>query len=109
MNGWQRVGVIVSVLWILIAGFHAQNASVEFRTNLAVASMMSCEATYKTGLSNQCDSRLTQGMEGAYSDAWAAGAIVGLGPVPFAWASAYLILFLVRWVRYGFNQNVRVK
>ncbi len=107
MNGWQRVGVIVSVLWILIAGFHAYDASVEFRTNLAVASMMSCEEVH--GASTECDSRLTQGMEGAYSDAWAAGAIVGLGPVPFAWASAYLSLFLVRWVRYGFNQNVRVK
>jgi hypothetical protein len=109
MNGWQRVGVIVSVLWILIAGFHAYDASVEFRTNLAVTSMMSCEATYKTGLSNQCDSRLTQGMEGAYSDAWAASVIIGLTLVPFAWASAYLSLFLVRWVRYGFNQTARVK
>jgi hypothetical protein len=30
-------------------------------------------------------------------------AIVGVVPVPFAWGFVYLVLFLVRWVKRGFN------
>jgi hypothetical protein len=99
-NGWKRIGVVVPVSWVLVAGLYTASNTLDSRIKWAAYLTTSCEES--RGASAECDSRSTDSLKGVTSEAWTMGAIVAFTPVPFAWGFTYLILFLVRWIRRGF-------
>lgn len=104
LNGWQRIGVIASIVWMIFAVInHLSNH------DKLVSAIYSSEA-------NACTvENMTLCMEDAYkqrsenwlySDADKFDMAVGVFfPLLLAWASAYLSIFLARWVRSGFSKN----
>lgn len=109
INGWKRIGVFVSVVWILVAWVHTFNSDNDIASKAISSNQVACDGNLagKTGdawkkgfdeCNKQADEALKQAMVGAREDA----AIVALVPVPLGWGFAYLVLFLVRWVRRGF-------
>ncbi len=96
LNGWKRIGVIASVIWILGAGAYTY---VSESTSEVIASI-------------QCETKPGFGDEAAFlrcvknaHDSLGVAEVVALAafvPVPLGWGFVYLVLFLVRWVKRGF-------
>ena len=54
----------------------------------------------------KCDALGTEYLAGTTYEPWIEAAVVAFVPVPLGWGFAYLVLFLVRWVKRGFARRV---
>jgi len=110
LNGWKRMGILVSVVWILVAGVAIYKAQIELSSRRIVAAHVACDshlkgdASFDAGFA-ECNKLADDSLALALTNARLDGAVVAFVPVPLGWGFAYLVLFLVRWVKRGFMQR----
>ena len=109
LNGWKRIGIIASVLWILGAGSHTYDSEIDRFSGIIASTHVQCDSNLagKTGDAwatgfNECDKEADDSLALVLSEARLDAALVALVPVPMGWGFTYLVLFLARWVRRGF-------
>lgn len=109
LNGWKRIGIIASVVWILGAGVRTYDSE----SNSAIEGSASTHVTCDSNLAGESGDAWTKGFDECnkradgllaeeIANARFDAAIVAFVPVPLGWGLVYLILFLVRWVKRGF-------
>jgi hypothetical protein len=117
LHGWQRIGIVLSALWIIgIIAYLLYQRSAE-TDRLADAAYQLCDAWSAQALREN----LSQGHPYNQPDCWAAwrNTEEGLRPMPqeewrgylllaaipmiLAWIGAYLMASVVRWIRSGFS------
>jgi len=109
LNGWKRIGIIASIVWILGAGVHTYDSEIDSASAYITPIHVACDSylaeqtgdTRKNWLS-ECDKEANDYLKVAYRNAWFAAALFAFIPVPLGWGFTYLVLFLVRWVKRGF-------
>ena len=104
LNGWKRLGIIASVIWILCAGVYTFKVVDDALVTTASGFTLRCEEAPDGSLqgSAKCDELSTDYLAGTIYEPWIAAAVVAFVPVPLGWGLTYLVLFLVRWVKRGF-------
>ena len=102
LNGWKRIGIVASVIWILAAGARTEGVESDAVVQAASALTISCEQAQNMRWSAECDARSTDYLAENLKYAWIDAAIVAFVPVPLGWGLAYLVLFLVRWIKLRF-------
>jgi hypothetical protein len=105
INGWKRIGIIASVVWMIGAGLYTHGALQKSDSKVAVAAALDCMSYIPNGITSlaECDKRREAYNAETYSGEWIGAAVVAFVPVPFGWGFTYLILFLVGWVKRGFS------
>ena len=110
LNGWQRIGIIASVVWILGGGMGTYFSELDSASRFIASDHVSCDASLwgETGDARdkgykECNQQAGDAFAVALSNARLEAALVALIPVPLGWGVAYLSLSLVRWVRRGFK------
>lgn len=114
INGWKRIGIIASVIWILWSYNHgvdtetqrfaAQNVEIEMTCLKAHEqagetfdqAFPTCDAVGRTNGGLQ---RAMDNYRSAEKEAAGYAAVTTL----FAWLVVYLAVFLARWVKRGFT------
>lgn len=112
LNGWKRIGIIVSIVWILWCGIETYSSQIDTRSDLIAVIHASCDNglmgktgdDWKVGF-QKCDKEEDDSLALARKNALLMGAIFAFVPVPFGWGFIYLLLFLLRWVKHGFAQQ----
>ena len=102
LNGWKRIGIIVSVVWILCADIYTYNAVENSVVENASAQTINCEKANGWIGSAECDKRSTDYLAAYKHDALMTSASAAFVPVPLVWGFVYLVLFFVAWVKRGF-------
>lgn len=123
LTGWKRIGIIASVVWILGAGLYTYVTEMDKLSQFSGFSLNQCDELVRSDIDRcgkdgqidkQCeelawkrwrkcnDEALDYIPKVAAPNARLVGAIVAFVPVPLGWGFAYLVLFLVRWVKRGF-------
>ena len=96
LNGWQRIGVVLSVVWMIVGGSwgwqHANDkADAEFKvciTQIQTASdVQACRAK----------------RAGALVPNWFGAAVVALAPITVVWLFFYGLIFVARRIRRAFR------
>jgi len=113
MNGWKRIGIIVSVVWFLGGGFYAYDSEIHRAENFVAFTHGLCDNNLKVykdlnerdAAFEQCNKGAEDVLTEAISSAPFDGALVGIVPIILGWPIVYLLLFLVRWVKRGFVQE----
>jgi hypothetical protein len=107
LNGWQRLGVIASVVWLpvgLLGGnawwIHA-NGSPSVR--LLQFCLETSEATRTTWAA--CHRQFNTSYPAAIAGHWWAGLVCAIVPILLAWGFAWVCVRLFRWVRAGFARQ----
>jgi hypothetical protein len=111
LNGWTRLGIVVSIAWVLSAGWYTLARSTNAAISLGSRTTLDCEGFYSPNgphYSAACDKAGSDAMNIAIAEGRLDAAMIGLIPVPFGWGLAYLVLFLVRWVKRGFLQPPQI-
>jgi hypothetical protein len=108
LNGWKRIGIIASVVWILGAGVCTLKIIDDTRIATASGFTLDCEKAPDGSLraSAECDKLSTEYLAGTNYEPWVEAAVTAFVPVPLGWGFTYLALFLVRWVKRGFIRSV---
>jgi hypothetical protein len=107
LNGWQRIGVIVSIAWSIGAAIHE---------DLAISNREDTQFSAAFGpVYNQCRDNGYDGSDCAREAAHVASkvppesrwniAVQALAPIPFGWLLVYLTTGVVRWVKRGFSDG----
>ncbi|WP_443749691.1 hypothetical protein [Asticcacaulis solisilvae] len=106
LNGWQRIGVIASVIWIVAAGVGERIREQKYFEDLEYASVSVCEQKWQYEPMPSPDPCIEDGVNTYFNNLKAAGwsgpLIAAFLPVAVGWGLTYLILALARWVRRGF-------
>jgi hypothetical protein len=109
LSGWQRIGIILSCVWVLGAGFYQRNADIRAADEFSHLSFNIC--TEREHIRQQRDPNYSGNcVEDAVTDyqiwlegSWGNVAFAAFVPIPVAWMLAYLVLAIARWVSAGFG------
>jgi hypothetical protein len=117
LNGWQRIGVVLSVLWAISGAFWGYNIGYHEGGD-AKQEHEECRATVNARLAGtarvtmndwakdigRCDSVFRKQNEDATQTGSLYAALLALLPIPFAWIAVYKSIALLRWIREGFQK-----
>jgi hypothetical protein len=114
LNGWQRVGIVLSVVWVIGAAIHEKD---ELNRQYEAAYDAAWRPVYdQCSEAQKRDPQTARGMDclrEAQRIAWATTpkvsgwsmALAALVPIPIAWLLVYALIALVRWIRRGFSPS----
>jgi hypothetical protein len=97
LSGWQRIGVVASVIWALVGPVYVMNKDIEYASKQASVSMHRCYEAAKENCLEQFDKKYTEsrrtprGLVG-----WT---ILAFIPTVAAWSIAWGLVALLRWIR----------
>jgi hypothetical protein len=102
LNEWQRIGIVLSVVWF-VAGYNCGRDEI-FNKLVRIANLGHQACLSGTTDPAVCYAEFVKD----YPDErdalyWENGLIMGLVPIPFAWLVVYAFIGLWRWIRRGFN------
>jgi len=100
---WQRLGIVLSVLWFLGAGLHTLNVEDNNAQAGAALSAELCRDRQARGrdLSENCSKAFSDFMRVVGSDPIIKAGIVAITPIPIAWLLAFVAVWTTRWVWRG--------
>ena len=88
LNGWQRIGIALSILWAVVAGIHTRNDDVDRAENFVKFAYKVCSdgkmVAHDTDLSS-CEKEKAVQRETWMKDSDKNVAFAALAPIPFGW------------------------
>jgi hypothetical protein len=99
LTGWQRIGILLSIIWIFIGGTlgwkHAYDkVDADFKLCVAAvktaADLEACRNTHNTALKRPKA---------------VSASVVAFGPLIVVWLICYGFVLLFRWIRRGFRAS----
>jgi hypothetical protein len=109
LRGWERVLIVLWVLWGLGAGIFTYNVGMKYRLSTARHDCWKAhyEAPPSFNLEECINKNIAHHRPRLLIAALAMSVVAALfAPVPLlGWALVNLILFLVRWVKQGFSST----
>jgi hypothetical protein len=104
LNGWQRIGIVASVVWAIGAAFMVRSEQSDRAIELYSSRHYLCSSEAAPERAQQCrDGVLLEEVMDMTAN-WPDVAFVAFAPVAAAWLMAWLSLRVFRWIRAGFNQ-----
>ena len=115
LNGWQRVGIILSILWIPVGGVWALkafgppenipeppffNLCLEQEAKQPTPNAARCNDAAQKWYASLFKLRNLQHANAERLALWYA-----FLPIPIAWLLVYCVSWMVRWVRRGFQPS----
>jgi hypothetical protein len=106
LNGWQRVGIVLSVLWALgvwvymdaIGEQAAQKAMTDWNNVCTERKLTQNELDLKS-----CIDTAVKLAEYKRADWSGVPLITALVPIPVVWLLVYIVVWTMRWIRRGFQ------
>ena len=100
LNGWKRLGVVASVLWVPIGFFWGNSIGIH-EGDPAVASLKSCMERGEDW--KLCESLFSNEYTVETQYHWLYGVVLMVLPIIFAWLFAWVVIKVFRWVQIGFE------
>jgi hypothetical protein len=103
LNGWQRIGFVLSVLWILTTGpvHYWEKSGVELDSRDTRNSI--CESYQKTQENRkECIETSEYLAKERINQIQGQSLFISFGFIPFFWLITYFMVFIAKWIRNGF-------
>jgi len=108
LKGWQRIGIVLSVLWAVGAWLYIEAAGSKAADEAFKSSHALCtrEKMARNDFDPKaCFDEAKDREDSTFSD-WSVRAwLVALAPIPIAWLLIYIVVWTVRWIRRGFQPS----
>ena len=106
MNGWKRIGIILSVLWITGGGIWTRGVVMREMGSSAKAQLHTCTTLHPND-TDPCFAKFDADWGRDVTDAGinTYNAIFTFVPLLLAWVLFYVVAGLTRWVIAGFGQG----
>jgi hypothetical protein len=108
LNGWQRIGIVASVIWAIGAPIYLDDGAVKHAHELFAQSYEHCR-DIPTNDPERCFQQASRLYDTVprYSlttpEQRVNFALAAFVPIVLAWLIAYALIYLVRWIRAGFK------
>jgi hypothetical protein len=101
LNGWQRIGIVLSIVWAIAAWFYARHVDLDLHSNVLNLEYHRCADLPSEKERADCIERARHDFESSFQADWLYVSAVALLPIPIAWLIAYGLVALVRWISRG--------
>ena len=104
LNAWQRLGIVVSLLWVVCGGLWQRTSDVDRALNYMGFVYRTCTeaAALKNNYDfNPCMDKATDDFKLFLEGSWGNVAFMALAPIALGWLTAFAILWVARWVLAG--------
>jgi hypothetical protein len=114
LNGWQRIGVLLSILWFIVGGLWINSTVIEDLGAPVVAKHLRCldarsvqpDGTVPKDTDwGPCQAAFNREYPPAIADHWYWAIAFTLIPIPTVWLLVYGLLALMRWIMAGFASS----
>lgn len=108
LNGWQRIGIVLSVIWFICGGLWGNSMGIHEGDWVSRQYQFCLEHDAEPHMPStaQCQARFDKDWPDAIKYHWWEGLIVATVPIPLGWLLAYGIIALSRWIwRGGFRME----
>jgi hypothetical protein len=114
LNGWQRIGIVLSVLWAIVGFFGGNSIAIDALGSGVSASYARCleQRSVQTDGSvpkdtdwKPCQVAFERDWGPAVKDHWSYAAASAFIPILIAWLVVYFFVALGRWIAAGFKQQ----
>jgi|SRR5258708_9983545 hypothetical protein len=102
LNGWQRIGIVVSIVWLIGGGLWGNSVGLSQGDHVSQA-LAQCLAAFTDWA--PCSARFEKDWPEAVKYHWHYAAAFALIPIPLGWLVCWGLLNLVRWIRAGFKRS----
>ena len=99
LNGGQRIWLAISIVWVLAGGYWGYelgNRWNESAREEASSRLYQCLKDEDLGPNSEICEQREREVDRIRAYQWPAAVLVGLGPIPIAWAAAYFATAVVR-------------
>lgn len=101
LNGWQRIGMVVSVLWALGAAIYERNQQVNSAMELYQFQYRICLENHE----KNCGETVSMQAAMDATANWIDIVFYALGPIIAGWFIAFITIRTFRWISDGFSKN----
>lgn len=104
LNRWQRIGVVLSVVWALGAAYYERNSQVGRGQKWMEISSQNCQdsnALAKDIPKKDCSKEWEKDFQIFMAPKWEGIAFISLAPIPIGWGMAFLLIRIYRWIKAG--------
>src|ERR1022692_1713992 len=112
LGGWQRVGIVLSVVWVFGGTISYHVYEVAALDSRSMSSFKLCYEAKTQGANYDgaaalkiCGQRSDETRAIDFKAIWADDLVVALVPMPLGWLFAYIGVLVFRWVKRGFAHN----
>jgi len=108
LNGWVRIGIVLSVLWVLGAGIYTNKQVTEIAVDSSSLVYRLCTSSppsdaEQTGFFKYCELKRDEIYQDAVHYRMRDVAIFSLGPLPIFWLIGFICVMTYRWIKKGFK------
>ena len=104
LNGWQRGGIVFSIIWATGAAAWQCSADINRAESMSVWAYHLCrEAQEVRAQADACMSQSESAYQGGLVGSWRDAAVLSLLPIPISWTALFLIAGIIRWIKAGFT------
>ncbi len=100
LNRWQRIGVVISILWILGSAIYVRNAQVDVATSSAQYIQKMC-LEMEGAQSEDCSKEFHKNYVDFLRPNWSDIALTAFAPVVLGWLLVLIIIRVFRWIKAG--------
>jgi len=105
LNGWQRIGVVVSIFWGIGAAIYERKSQVDSAQELYIAETNRCLPAWTNDCLAIANKNYLELL--AFNSSGVSNILfVSLGSILVSWFTAYLAIKVFFWVKTGFQSNV---
>jgi hypothetical protein len=106
LNGWERIGVILSVIWIPYGFFKVSGAALDDATASVSQRLRQCVENSPVELESKCKASFDHDWPIAVANShhWLWGIAGALIPILLGWLFAWGLVLLFKWVVAGFRK-----
>lgn len=107
LNGWLRIGIVLSVLWITASGIYVNRLVTEdgMKSMKMIYSLCINSGQLDDSQAKSCSQKAEEVFEAAVSQRYTDILGISLIPLPIFWILAYLIFYTGRWIKRGFTRS----
>ena len=98
LRRWHRVGIVISSLWFLLAGYYKRSKQVDFATSHAVTMGRLCLDVNQKPMAT-CLTEQSNILEAALKPNWENVLFFAIAPVLLGWFLLLVGKIIFKWVR----------
>ena len=104
LNGWQRIGIALSVLWAFGSFISIRKDQINLADALYRDQYHNCSISGPTNIS-YCDETVSLQAAMDATTNWLDVAFFSLAPIILAWFLALVSVRVLKWIKMGFEKN----
>jgi hypothetical protein len=108
VNGWQRIGIVASVIWAIGAPIYLDHAAQQEANERFSGTYRLCRDVPSND-PDQCYQRASAASDSVprYNLISASTAVFAFLSIGLGWLLAYALVYLGRWIRAGFKSSAK--